>query len=632
MFKSLSIKTLITATTSIALALGIAAPARAEVSLGSSNTFPIYPAMKPADVNSSLGANPLRLTGYSADQTLLAVVTTTSGKLNVTTTTGITAATGYQSPVTGAAASIALVGTAENINSALNSLKVTPGIHNTTVQKLTLTVSNRGSNSVAYNATNGHYYEFVDATKLNWNNAFRAVTGLTVSGTAAISAESVNARKAQTAASGCAKSFNGMCGYFATSTSEDENTFITTKVGTSAAWLGATDINQVDKWVWYDPKAPEHGVQLSNGSQSFNGSFVNWNRGEPNGGTNENAMQLLAGGTGKWNDLREAHTDPAAILGYVVEYGGIAGETATLPTISRTFSFETSQTYVASFDIGSSASGTAPAEGWYKSGETFVVPAGTGITPPTGKKFKNWYDGTNYVEVGSTYTMAALHKTFQAQYVEDLPAQTDSATSISPTSGLQGTSVTITGSFSKKVTSIYVDSAIVSASQITQTATTLTFTMPRHSEGVAAVKIKNGASPEIAALSFTFGKPAANKASIIPYDGEWGTVNFTGLAQKLDSNQTAALDVLIKGISDMVGTKVITLTYIKLNNPKKDSLIANYNKVAAGRFALIKKALLAKMSTAKIVDSPTTTNAPKSTADLASAVKYSQVVIKLKNS
>lgn len=632
MLKLRSPRIFIALITASALSFGIAAPANAEVSLGSSNTTPIIPAMKPANLNSLLSTSPLRLSGYNSDQTLLAVVTTTSGTLNISNSNGISVATGYQNPVTAAATSIALVGTAENINAALNSLSITPGMHSTTSQKITLTVSNRGSNSVAYNPTNGHYYEFVSATKLNWNNAFKAITGITLSGTAAISSENVNIRKAQSAASGCAKTFNGFCGYFATSTSEDENNFITTKVGTSAAWLGATDINQVDKWVWYDPKAPEHLTQLSNGSQSLNGSFVNWNRGEPNGGTNENAMQLLAGGTGKWNDLREAHTDPAAILGYVVEYGGIAGETATLPTLTRSVSFETSPTYVVSFDKGASASGTAPNEGWYKTGETFVVPGGASITPPTGKKFKNWYDGLNYVEPGSTYTITNLNKTFQAQFVDDLPAQTDSATSISPNSGLQGTSVTITGTFSKKVTSIYVDSAIVSASQITQTATTLTFVMPRHSEGVASVKIKNGATPEIAPLSFTFGKPAASKASIIPYDGDWGTVNFTGLAQKLNTEQTTSMNALIKGISDMAGTKVITLKYLKLNNPKKDALVANYNKIAKARSDLIKKALLAKIPTAKIVDAPTTANPPSSTAELASAMKYSQVSIKLKNS
>jgi hypothetical protein len=54
---------------------------------------------------------------------------------------------------------------------------------------------------------------------------------------------------------------------------------------------------------------------------------VYWNGGEPNNsGANENALQMLSGSSGNWNDLQEN----SGTMGYVVEYGG-NGETLTYP-------------------------------------------------------------------------------------------------------------------------------------------------------------------------------------------------------------------------------------------------------------------------------------------------------------
>jgi hypothetical protein len=597
-------------------------PANASTSLGNGSTTSVFASNKSVTLNSILGTSSFALSGYSPDQMLLAVVTTTTGTLQISTSNGLTLATGYQKPISAAAASIAFAGSQENINAALSTLKITPGAFVTTSQSVTLTVSNRGSNSVAYNAANGHYYEFVNTAAINWVNAYKAITGLTLSGSALSSADE-SARKSQSSAVGCAKSFNGLCGYFATSTSLQENEFISTKVGTSAAWLGGSDRNQVNNWIWYDPKSPEYKTQLSNGSDAMPGGFANWNRGEPNGGSTENAMQILSGGAGKWNDLREAHTDAGALMGYVVEYGGVAGEIQTLPSASRTVNFKLAQTYNVAYDKNQ-GTGTVPEEGWYLPGETFVVPDGTGISNP-GYKFDGWYDGLKRVAAGSTYTMPNFFKSFVAQWIVKLPEQTDRADSMTPVKGLQGTPVTITGSFIRPVVSIKVDNSYISKANIKQTETTLTFTMPRHTEGSVKVTIDNGAEPSMQVFTFAFGKP------VVPLnDSAYGSIEF--LSGKATLSATAAKDMntLIDKIYNLSGTKVVNLQSYEIENTKLDKTISDYNKLVLSRIKLISDALKKKMPEVIVNTSLTKTKPPAKIADLKSAKQYLKVTVGLK--
>jgi hypothetical protein len=531
-------------------------------------------------------------------------------------------ATGYQNPISAAAASIAFAGTQENINSALSSLKINAGEYVSTGQSVTLTVSNRGSNSVAYNSANGHYYEFINTSAMNWLNAFKAVTGINLSGSPISEVDEAN-RKAQTSSSGCARTFNGLCGYFATSTTATENDFITTKVGTAAAWLGGSDRNNVNNWIWYDPKSPEYKVQLSNGSNAMPDGFANWNRGEPNGGSTENAMQILAGGAGKWNDLREAHTDPAALMGYVVEYGGIAGETQTLPSATRTINFNLAQTYNVAYDKNQ-GTGTVPAEGWYLPGETFVVPDGSGIANE-GFKFDGWYEGLKKVAAGSTYTMPSFFKSFVAQWVELLPIQTDRADSMTPLKGLQGTPVTITGSFTRPVIRIRVDNSFVLNSSITQTPTTLKFLMPRHSEGAVKVTVENGADPALQSFNFDYGKPV-----VAQNIAEYGFVEFATDKSTLTTAATKEMNTLITKIFNLSGTKTVTLKGIEIDNPKDVTVIRNYNKLLAARIKVVSEAIKKKIPGATVTTSFIKSKAPANTATLKSDKQYLRVTVGLK--
>ncbi|MEE0923940.1 MAG: InlB B-repeat-containing protein [Paludibacteraceae bacterium] len=60
--------------------------------------------------------------------------------------------------------------------------------------------------------------------------------------------------------------------------------------------------------------------------------------------------------------------------------------------------------------------GTEPTQGKVAENGTFTVASAEGITPPAGKEFAGWSDGTNTYNAGDTYTMGATAVTFTAQW------------------------------------------------------------------------------------------------------------------------------------------------------------------------------------------------------------------------
>ncbi|MBE9226175.1 DUF4347 domain-containing protein [Phormidium sp. LEGE 05292] len=153
------------------------------------------------------------------------------------------------------------------------------------------------------NPVNGHFYDFIDAPAINWNIA-RSVAN--------------------------SKTLFGLKGYLVTITSESENSFVSSKLQ-GQGWMGANDSVQEGEWRWVT--GPEAGTLfwqgLSNGS-AVNGSYTNWQLGEPNNyGVNpgEDYAHFLP--TGKWNDYAANNTN---MNGYVVEYGGMPGD----PTLQIT--------------------------------------------------------------------------------------------------------------------------------------------------------------------------------------------------------------------------------------------------------------------------------------------------------
>jgi len=368
--------------------------------------------------------HPLVITGFPAGDTLRAILTASSGTLNATTATaGITAAVGYQATVTSAAASIGLVGTMANLNTELATVQFNAPASGASAT-ISISVTDSGAGGAAYNPANGRYYEYV-STPVTWVQAYNAITGDTLVD------ETTIARTTRSFAS-CPKSFNGMCGYFATVRSAEENDFVTSKVGTAQAWLGGSDRYQEGKWVWSDPAAPEYNQQFSDQRDGLGGidqtgidhygtnktspngtgqctsyssgghtyCWAFWNDGEPNGSRGENALQILSGAPpyNKWNDLSEN----GQTMGYVVEYGGNA-ETVTYPDASRTISVDlpvnyfvtsalsapTSALVTVGYTTGTSTavtltrggnSGSNPTTTLSVSGGTWTLTTGTGTT------------------------------------------------------------------------------------------------------------------------------------------------------------------------------------------------------------------------------------------------------------
>jgi len=159
----------------------------------------------------------------------------------------------------------------------------------------------------------GHFYQYVPDS-VTWNQAYDAV-------------------EVRNNDNSCKYTYRGMCGYMVTITSSGENNFINTKVGTNEAWIGAADAGGRDNnttttscgdwyegyWLWVS--GPEKCTRFSAPSNPINGvtvdgTYENWNPGEPNNSNTENAGQIVSGGSGQWNDLPQN----GFYMGYVVEY------------------------------------------------------------------------------------------------------------------------------------------------------------------------------------------------------------------------------------------------------------------------------------------------------------------------
>lgn len=245
------------------------------------------------------------------------VVTTTNGTSKITTTTGLTAPTGYSSSDwTAGAASLGFEGSLTNVNNAIATISY-KGTTAGSAASVQLSAISAGA---AYNPDNGHYYEIVNnGSAINWATA-RA-----------------NAK---------ARTFNGLTGYLATITSQAEQTFLYSKTVTTG-WIGASDgydvsTNQI--WKWAD--GPEAGqtfwtTACGTGAQgicSSTGMYNFWNSGEPNGvnGSEDNG-EFGFGSGGQWNDCQNGCNRTQ----YIVEYGGAGGTAAESFEATTTISVET---------------------------------------------------------------------------------------------------------------------------------------------------------------------------------------------------------------------------------------------------------------------------------------------------
>lgn len=153
----------------------------------------------------------------------------------------------------------------------------------------------------------GHYYEYIPQFGITWQDA-------------KVAAEN--------------RSFFGLQGYLATITSVEEAR-LSGEQASGVGWIGGSDDESEGIWRWVT--GPEAGTIFWNGG--INGStpnFAFWNTAEPNNvifdfdPTGEDYAHVThpsIGVVGSWNDLPNVGgTGFYQPQGYVVEYGGLAGD------------------------------------------------------------------------------------------------------------------------------------------------------------------------------------------------------------------------------------------------------------------------------------------------------------------
>jgi hypothetical protein len=230
------------------------------------------------------------LSGFSSTATILASISLinppTGTTFNLTTTTGLTAASGFT--LADNKTRLVVTGTMVNINTALASLKVNTGSVVGNVQlSVAATVNPTG---FFYNGTNGHFYRPI-SQGTTYTNARAAALNTT---------------------------FKGQTGYLVTITSADEDAFIFNNVPQQNIWFALTD--EVEEARWTIDAGPEKGtlIKINNGQLNGNipGQYNNWAGGEPNNSGNEDYAVTKWGGGSQWNDLPNGFN-----CAYVIEYG-----------------------------------------------------------------------------------------------------------------------------------------------------------------------------------------------------------------------------------------------------------------------------------------------------------------------
>ena len=278
---------------------------------------------------SSSGTTP-SISGYTG--TLLLSAVASDGNIKVTSVTSLMRAAGYcsytndnanePSNCTGSSLTeIGFRGTQDNINNALATLSF-KGDGTAGSPTITVSVTPVGTN---YFSGNAHYYEIVQSNGIDWDDA-------------------------KTAAE--ASTYEGLTGYLVTITSAAENSFVSGKINKNA-WMGASDNSSYTSnthattegtWEWVT--GPENGKTFTcqpagqgRGAVAAHEdcevhsdtTYENWDGSEPNdccdsGIENigdEDYLHIKA--NGKWND----YDIDTTVNYYIIEYGGMPGETAT---------------------------------------------------------------------------------------------------------------------------------------------------------------------------------------------------------------------------------------------------------------------------------------------------------------
>jgi gliding motility-associated-like protein len=205
-----------------------------------------------------------------------------------------------------------------------------------------------------------HYYLFVPSIGITWTNA-------------KIAAE--------------ASTYYGLKGYLATILAADEAKLIGEQAS-GTGWIGGSDAETEGIWKWVT--GPETGTVMS---------YTFWNSGEPNQKGDEDYAHITQPGVGirgSWNDLSNTGDSNGDYQpkGYVVEYGGMPGESPLEIAASTKITIPTASVLIPNAICDSG---------------TFTINA----TATMGATV-NWYDsavGGNLLHTGNTYNTPTINAT-----------------------------------------------------------------------------------------------------------------------------------------------------------------------------------------------------------------------------
>lgn len=228
-----------------------------------------------------------------------------------------------------------------------------------------------------YLPSNGHFYQFVPNVGITWSNAKAAAESST---------------------------YYGLKGYLATITAADEAK-LSGEQASGAGWIGGSDAETENVWKWVT--GPESLANNGTGTVFWNGlsngttpNFAFWNNNEPNQLGDEDYAHITAPGIGipgSWNDLSNTGSlnpgDNYEPKGYIVEYGGMPGESP--------------------LEIAASTQITIP-EATITSPKPICDLGTITLNAASNAGTINWYDaavGGNLLGTGNTYTTPTINTT-----------------------------------------------------------------------------------------------------------------------------------------------------------------------------------------------------------------------------
>jgi len=593
------------------------------------------------------------ITGFGGSDTVLVTVTASTGKVKITTTTGLSAVTGYSSSDwTGGAAEIAFTGTQANVNGALATL----AYQNASITTATISVSavlasgtsgGISYGTMAYLPTTGHYYYYdTRDTTVYWETAFclarynyYADPYDPATSVPAINNDSPTkfdySGGACTARSGFTRTdrtFNGMIGYLATSTTQAENDFIYGKVGGAASWLGGNDSATEGTWQWVS--GPEAGTVfwksgVTGCTVGLRGTcnpvgagpqFSYWRNGEPNNWAYaEDALEFFGSGdspAGVWND-RGLSSD---LGGYIVEFGGSPGiPNTSTPGGSPLLSGSDTMTVTT---LGApTITAVTPGRGG-TAGSTAVTITGTnfsGLSGAAAVKF-NGVNAASYTVNSVTEIVATTAAGSAGSGTVAVTTPGGTATSaantwtyvapptisgISPTSGgiAGGTIATITGTNFSSTTSVTVGGAAASFSVLSDTS--IRITTPSRPAGAATVVVTTvggtasstftylappalstitpASGPTTGGTSVTISGSGMSGATGVTFGGEPGTVAATSDTSVTVTAPAGSAGTVTVALTTPGGTSSLTNAYTYRAAPTITSVSPATRKPAGSR-------------------------------------------------